>query len=120
MTTVAIVPETTRRGAIRYRAISRLAQSTGASAGAALDALTRQLPDGDAGTLVVVQHMRPDDHFPEVSRRRLAELMTLSHAAADSGHALSPDASAELGVLVDEELDAVIARSAALVGAHSQ
>ncbi|MCP4664506.1 MAG: hypothetical protein GY856_54675, partial [bacterium] len=71
MTSVAIVPVPTAAGGTTYHAITRAGQSHGRTAGEALDALTPQLDEEDASTLIIVQHHRPDTFFDEVSQQRL-------------------------------------------------
>src|SRR5207244_931649 len=60
MIKVAILPEPAGSGQVSYRAIAGRKQSVGKTAGQALDALTSSLPDEETGTLVIVQHQRPD------------------------------------------------------------
>lgn len=79
MTTVAIFPIPHHQGEVSYQAVAGAQQSEGRTAGEALDALTAQLPEGSAGTLVVVQHgpagagEARDEHLPLSSQpgRRL-------------------------------------------------
>jgi hypothetical protein len=63
MTKVAILPVTTDQGDMAYRAIAGAKQSSGATAGAALDALTAQLSADETSTLIIVQSLRPDQHL---------------------------------------------------------
>ena len=84
MTRVAILPIRTEQG-MAYCAVSGDKRSHGATAGAALDALTAQLPSEDKGTLVVVQHQHPDRFFTAAQRQRLQELMAAWRSARDSG-----------------------------------
>ncbi len=65
MTRVAILPVPTGQGGISYQAVAGDKCSQGATPGAALDALTAQLPKEDASTLVIVQHSRPDRFFAQ-------------------------------------------------------
>jgi hypothetical protein len=60
MTKVAILPVTTDQGNRSYHAIAGAKQSSGATAGAALDALTAQLSADETSTLIIVQSLRPD------------------------------------------------------------
>jgi hypothetical protein len=114
MTKVSILPEPRDTGDITYRAIAGERQSVGKTAGEALDALTAMLPEDETGTLVVVQHLRPDRLFTAEQQERLKELMARWRAARDAGAALPPDEQAELDALVDAELRAATARAAAL------
>lgn len=59
MTTITILPEKTDT----YRALAGDKQSTGRTAGVALDALTSQLDEDERGTLVIVQNRQADPFF---------------------------------------------------------
>ena len=56
MTTITILPEKNDS----YRAVAGDKESTGRTAGEALDALTLQLEDEEGGTLVIVQNRKAD------------------------------------------------------------
>jgi hypothetical protein len=114
MTTIAILPETPGPQPTSYRAIAGDIQSVGRTAGEALDAITAQMDESQRGTLVVVQHLRPDAFFTAEQQRRLEDLMTRWRAARDTGAALPPEEQAELNALVEAELRAATARAAAL------
>ena len=111
MTTVAIVPVPSEEGEVSYCAIAGSRQSRGSTAGQALDALQEELPETQRGTLVVVQHRRPDDFFAEPLKRRLHELMNRWRVARESGSSLPPEEQKELNALVDAELLAAAARA---------
>ncbi len=115
MTTIAILPENPQSLPTRYRAVSGIAQSYGATAGQALDALQAQIGEQAQTTLVVVQSMRPDALFNAVQQRRLAELLDRWRAARDTCSALTPQEQNELDALVEAELRAATERSATLV-----
>ncbi|MCA1626271.1 MAG: hypothetical protein LC778_21265 [Acidobacteria bacterium] len=87
MTTITITPERPDT----YRAITGDKESTGRTAGEALDALTSQLTNDESGTLVIVQNRKPDRFFNVKQQARLRELMQQREAGA-----LSPEESAEL------------------------
>jgi hypothetical protein len=114
MTTIAIFPESSGTQPTGYRAVAGSRQSVGRTAGEALDALTAQLDEAERGTLVVVQHRRPDRFFTAEQQQRLQELMTRWRAARDSQTHLPADEQAELQALVEAELRAAMARAAAL------
>ncbi len=114
MTRVAILPVQTGKGEISFRAVAGDKRSQGATAGAALDALTTQLSEDETGTLVVVQNQRPDQFFDAAQQQRLAELMARWQSAQGKGEALPRDEQAELEALVEAELRASGARAAAL------
>jgi hypothetical protein len=60
-----------------------------------------------------MQKPRPDDLFTAAQQARLAELMARWRAARDEGRTLPADEQAELVALVEAELAASAARSAA-------
>ncbi|MBI4640236.1 MAG: hypothetical protein HY731_06050 [Candidatus Tectomicrobia bacterium] len=115
MTKVAILSVLTATGDIAYHAIAGDKQSHGKTAGEALDALTAQLPEDEAGTLVIVQTLRPDRFFDANQQQRLAELMTRWRATRDVGATLPTAEQAELDALIEEEIRAAAKRTAALL-----
>ena len=114
MTKVAILPIPTEKGDLSYCAVAGERQSQGRTAGEALDALTAQLCEDEASTLVIVQSLRPDRFFNAAQQQRLAELMERWRTARDKGEALPTDQQAELDLLVEAELCASADRAAAL------
>jgi hypothetical protein len=114
MTTVAIMPDIPGSPTTQYRAVAGKVQAVGKTAGQALDALTAQLDAGEAGTLIVVQHGRPDRFFTAEQQQRLEALMAHWRAARDAGTALSPQEQAELEALVEAEVRAAAERARAL------
>jgi hypothetical protein len=115
MMSVAIVPEPTQSGGRAYRAIAGNQQSIGKTAGEALDALTASLSQEEAGTLIVVQHLRPDRFFTAEHQARLEELMRMWREARDAGSSLPTEQQAELDALVESEVRAASERTAALL-----
>lgn len=105
MTTIAILPE--KPGS--YRAVTGNKESTGRTAGEALDALAVQLPDDDNGTLVIVQNYKADRFFNVAQQRRLNELMALR-----AERNLNVAEETELEELVEAELDGARIRSESL------
>jgi hypothetical protein len=87
----------------------------GRTAGEALDALTPQLDESQAGTLVVVQQLRPDRFFTLQQQQRLEQLMSHWRQARDAGQSLPSPEQAELDALVEAELRAAAERAAAMV-----
>jgi hypothetical protein len=112
MTRVTVLREGVDDQAATYRAVGGHAQARGRTAGEAVDALAAQLPEDQAGTLLIVRDLRPDRFFPAEQRRRLEELMARWRAERDSGTALSAEERAELERLIDEEVQAAAARAA--------
>lgn len=117
MTTVSILPIPAERGTTTYVAVSGGRQSAGKTVGEALDALNVQLNDDQTGTMVIVQHYRPDQFFDRVQQRRLEELMTRWRMARDAGQAFPAEEQAELEAMVDTELRAAADRCAATANA---
>jgi len=115
MTTIAILPENPGSPLSTYRAIAGNKQSSGKTAGEALDAIAAQLEEPDAITLIVLQHPHPDRFFTAEQQARLSELMTRWRQARDAGQALSVEEQNELGALVEAELRAATARATALL-----
>jgi hypothetical protein len=113
MTTITIIPEG-GSAAGSYRAIAGSKESSGKTAGEALDAITSQLGQADAVTLVVLHNLRPDQFFTAEQQRRLAELMARWRQARDTEGALPAQDQAELESLVEAETRATAARAAAL------
>jgi hypothetical protein len=115
MTTVAILPVSDVNGERLYRAVAGDKQSTGKTAGEALDALTAQLESDEFSTLLIIQSFRPDWFFSAEQQQRLSDLMNLWRTARDDGQTLPPEQQAELDRLVEAELKAATVRTAALV-----
>jgi len=109
MTTITILPE----AADSYRALAGEKESTGRTAGEALDALTAQLAEDESGTLVIVQNRKADKFFTAPQQERLAELMQLSEARH-----LSTEEERELESLVEAELVGARRRASVLTGAN--
>lgn len=114
MTKVAMLAGTSNGGLPSYRAAAGDKQSVGRTAGEALDALVSQLPTDQAGTIVIVQDLRPDRFFTAAQRERLSELMDRWRAARDAGASLDPAEQAELDALVEAELHGSAERAAAV------
>ncbi|MEW5859178.1 MAG: hypothetical protein AB1861_17630 [Cyanobacteriota bacterium] len=72
------------------------------------------------GTLLLIQSFRPDWFFSAGEQQHLSELMSLWRTARDEGQTLPPEQQAELDKLVEAELKAATARTAALVQQLSQ
>ncbi len=78
-------------------------------------ALTAQLEGSELGTLLIIQSFHPDWFFSAEQQKRLSDLMSLWRTARDEGQTLPPEQRAELDSLVEAELKAATARTAALV-----
>ena len=106
MTTITILPEKNNS----YRALAGEKESTGRTAGEALDAITSQLAEEESGTLVIVQNRKADQFFNAAQQERLIALMQLHKAGT-----LSTEEEAELESLVKDELDGARRRAEALL-----
>ena len=106
MTTVTILPER----ADSYRAVAGDKESTGRTAGEALDALTSQLEGEKSGLLVIVQHRKADEFFNIAQQERLTELMKLREAKT-----LSAEEERELESLIEAEIDGARRRAEAFL-----
>ncbi|HKQ06896.1 MAG TPA: hypothetical protein VJ464_17315 [Blastocatellia bacterium] len=143
MTTITIVPESTGKDGIIYRAKAGTLQSEGRSAGEALDALTKQLDQAETGALVVIQqpptewsifvaayyeaiidHVQrtlsgemplPDAFFTAAQQHRLSELMARWREARDESRQLQPEEQAELEQLINAEVQAATRRAESTV-----
>lgn len=114
MTTVTIFPVPTKKGTRSYFAIAGKKQSFGKTAGAALDALTQQLSEREAGTLVIIQNQFPDEFFGEEQKKRLASLMDQWREARERGETLPEQEQALLDQLIETELLASANRTKAI------
>jgi hypothetical protein len=110
MTNVAIIPLQTGPSSHAYRAVAGRKYAQGKTAGEALDAITAQLSEEESGTLVIIQHFRPDQFFTETQQVRLKELIARWQTARDQGNTLSVNEQAELEALMEAELHASAAR----------
>jgi muramoyltetrapeptide carboxypeptidase LdcA involved in peptidoglycan recycling len=114
MTTVAILPISSASGEKSYQAIAGDKQSVGKTAGQALDALAAQLGETEFSALLIIQNFHSDQFFSATQQQRLAELMSAWRTARDQELELPPEQQAELNRLVDAELLAATARTAAI------
>lgn len=115
MTTVAILPISSASGEKSYQAIAGDKQSVGKTAGQALDALAAQLGETDFSALLIIQNFHSDQFFSATQQQRLSELMSAWRTARDQEQEFPPEQQAELNSLVEAELLAATARTAAIV-----
>jgi hypothetical protein len=113
MTTIAILPDSLNDVDKNYRAIAGDKESVGKTAGEALDALTAQLTEDESGTLVIVQHLRPDRFFTSEQQNRLACLMSRWRSARLVNGNLPIEEQSELESLIEAELQAATQRAEA-------
>jgi hypothetical protein len=114
MTKIAVFQENASAGQTAFRAGTAGNQAMGRTAGEALDALTTQLPDGGADTLIIVRSQRPDQFFTASQRQRLEQLMACWRSARDAGESLPAEEQSELETLIEAEIHAATERAAAL------
>ena len=106
MTTITILPEKDNS----YRARAGNKESTGRTAGEALDALTSQLEDEEGQSFIVIPKPKADQFFNAAQQERLCELMQLREQGA-----LSVAEEEELESLVEAELDGAKLRAESLL-----
>jgi hypothetical protein len=73
------------------------------------------LGETEFSALLVIQNFRPDPLFSAQQQERLSALMHLWRIARDEGKTLALDQQAELDSLVEAELRAATARTAAFI-----
>ena len=116
MTTVTILSVSDQNGDTAYRAFSGDRKSSGKTAGEALDAISAQIGGQETGTLVIVQHRQPDQHFDAKQICRLEQLMSRWREQRDRGQGLAEEEQKELEELIDTELAATGERATAILG----
>lgn len=114
MTTISIHCVPSDSGGRIYQAVSGNRYGDGNTPGAALDAITPQLSEPEAGLLVVLQGNQADLYFSSDERDRLAALMQKWRNTRDRGADLPPDEQAELESLTQAELRATGRRAQAM------
>lgn len=115
MRAITILPKSYQNLAAGYQALAGCQEATGATMGAALDALTAQLPEPQANTLVIIQPQLPDEFFTAAQQKRLADLMAAWRTARDTSQSLPPALQEELDALVDLELSGATQRADAFL-----
>jgi hypothetical protein len=111
MQTILIETIANPNGDLVYRAAMGNRQSTGKTAGAALDALTVQIGSQEINGFLLLQNYQPDQFFMAKQQQRLAELMSIWRAAQDLGDTLPREQQSELDDLIEAELDATAERA---------
>ncbi|MFI5459977.1 MAG: hypothetical protein ACHRXM_31540 [Isosphaerales bacterium] len=114
MTKIAMFQENAGADQMTFRAVAVGNQAVGRTAGEALDALTTQLPDGEADTLIIVRSLRPDRLFTAAQRQSLEQLMARWRSARAAGESLAAGEQIELKNLIDAEVHAATERAPAL------
>jgi hypothetical protein len=120
MQTISIATIATTNGERLYRAALGDRQSTGKTAGAALDALTVEMGSEEINGFLLLQNHQPDRFFTAEQQQRLTELMSIWRTARDRGDALPAVQQAELDDLIEAELDATAERAKAILAQIQQ
>jgi hypothetical protein len=115
MQTISIATIENINGDRVYRAAIGDRQSTGKTAGEALDALTVQIGSQEINGFLLLPSYQPDQFFTAQQQQRLTELMSIWRTARDSGDTLPPEQQSELDDLIEAELDATTERSKAIL-----
>jgi hypothetical protein len=115
MRTISIETIANPSGDLVYRAAMGDRQSTGKTAGAALDALTVQIGSQEINGFLLLQNYQPDQFFTAKQQQRLTELMSIWKTAQDRGDLLPPEQQSELDDLIEAELDATAERAKSIL-----
>jgi hypothetical protein len=113
--TISIETIANPNGDLVYRAAIGDRQSTGKTAGAALDALTVQMGSQEINGFLLLQNYQPDQFFTAQQQQRLTELMSIWRAAQDRGDLLPSEQQSELDDLIEAELDATAERAKSIL-----
>jgi hypothetical protein len=111
MQTISIATVANTNGDRIYRAAIGNRQSTGKTAGEALDALTMQIGSQEINGFLLLQNQQPDQFFTAEQQQRLTELMSIWRTTQDGGDTLPSEQQSELDALIEAELDATVERS---------
>ena len=84
------------------------------------EALSSDCSGNEFSTLLIIQTFRLECFFNAEQQQRLSDLMNLWRTTRDEGQTVPPEQQAELDRLVEAELKAATARTAALVQLSSQ
>ena len=115
MQTISIETIANPNGDLVYRAAMGDRQSTGKTAGAALDALTVQIGSQEINGFLLIQNHQPDQFFTAQQQQRLAELMSIWRTATDRGYFLQSEQQLELDNLIEAELYATAERAKSIL-----
>jgi hypothetical protein len=115
MQAISIATIATTNGERVYQATIGNQQSTGKTAGEALDALTVQMGNQEINGFFLLQSWQPDKFFTSEQQQRLTELMLIWRRARDRGQTMSPEQQSELDNLIEIELYATTERAKAMI-----
>jgi hypothetical protein len=120
MQTISIATIENINGDRVYRAAIGDRQSTGKTAGEALDALTVQIGNQEINGFLLLPSYQPDRFFTAQQQQRLAELMSIWRTAIDRGETLPIEQQSELDGLIEAELAATTERAKAILSQIQQ
>jgi hypothetical protein len=115
MQTISITTVSATNGDRLYRAVMGNQQSTGKTAGEALDALTVQMGSTEVNGFLLLPNFQPDQFFTVHQQQRLIELMNNWRVVRDRGEELSSEQQAELDNLIEAELYATAERAKSII-----
>ncbi len=115
MQTISIETIANQNGDLVFRAAMGDRQSTGKTAGAALDALTVQIGSQEINGFLLLQNHQPDQFFTSQQQQRLTELMSTWRTAQNSGNLLPSEQQSELDDLIEAELYATAERAKSII-----
>jgi hypothetical protein len=115
MQTISIMTVSATNGDRLYCAVMGSQQSTGKTAGEALDALTMQMGSTEVNGFLLLPNFQPDQFFTANQQQRLTELMNSWRVVSDRGEELSPEQQAELDDLIEAELYATAERAKSII-----
>jgi hypothetical protein len=115
MQTISITTVSATNGDRLYRAVMGSQQSTGKTAGEALDALTVQMGSTEVNGFLLLPNFQPDQFFTVHQQQRLIELMNNWRVVRDRGEELPPEQQAELDKLIEAELYATAERAKSII-----
>jgi hypothetical protein len=115
MQTISIATIANTNGDRVYQATIGDQQSTGKTAGQALDALTIQMGSPEINGFFLLQSCQPDKFFTAEQQQRLTALMSLWKTAKDQGQMLPPGQQPELDNLIEAELYATTERAKSML-----
>ncbi len=115
MQSISIETVAATNGDRLYRAAMGNQHSLGRTAGEALDALNIQMGSQEINGFLLLKSFQPDQFFTAEQQQRLIELMSIWRTTRDRGDTISPEQQLELDALIEDELNATIGRSKAIL-----
>jgi hypothetical protein len=115
MQTISITTVSATNGDRLYHAVMGGQQSTGKTAGEALDALTMKIGSVEVNGFLLLPNFQPDQFFTAYQQQRLKELMNSWRVVRDQGEELPPEQQTELDELIEAELYATAERAKSII-----